>query len=132
MHLGIVSPPVSGHINPFSALGRELCRRGHRVTWFHMQDLAGRIQSEDIEFYPIGHSDHPPGSLPRSLAQLGRLQGWPALRFTIDAIRLTTEMICRDLPAAVKKAGIDALLVDQTEPAGGTVAEHLGMPFTPV
>ena len=43
MHLGIVSPPVSGHINPFAALGRELKRRSHRVTWFHMEDLAGRI-----------------------------------------------------------------------------------------
>ena len=132
MHLGIVSPPVSGHINPFAALGRELLRRGHRVTWFHMEDLAERIAGEDLEFCAIGQKDHPLGSLPQSLAQLGRLQGWPALRFTINAIRQTTEMLCRDLPEAVRRAGIDALLVDQTEPAGGSVAEHLGMPFITV
>src|SRR5579863_6691825 len=132
MHFGIISPPVSGHINPFAALGRELRRRGHGVTWFHMEDLAERIESEDLGFFPIGQSDHPRGSLPLSLAQLGRLQGWPALRFTIQAIRRTTEMICRDLPDAVRRAGIDALLVDQTEPAGGSVAEHLGMPFITV
>ena len=132
MRLGIISPPVSGHINPFAALGRELRRRGHRVTWFHMEDLAERIASEDLDFCPIGQADHPRGSLPRSLAQLGRLQGWPALRFTINAIRRTTDMICRDLPDAVRRTGIDALLVDQTEPAGGSVAEHLGMPFLTV
>jgi zeaxanthin glucosyltransferase len=132
MHLGIISPPVSGHINPFAALGRELRRRGHRVTWFHMEDLAERIQAEDLEFYPIGQKDHPQGSLPRSLEQLGRLQGWPALRFTINAIRQTTAMICRDLPEAVRVAGVDALLVDQTEPSGGSVAESLGMPFITV
>jgi len=132
MHLGIVSPPVSGHINPFAALGRELKRRGHRVTWFHMEDLAGRIQREDLDFQAIGQTDHPLGSLPESLSQLGRLQGWPALRFTINAIRKTTEMLCRDLPEAVRRAGVDALLVDQTEPAGGSVAEHLGMPFITV
>jgi zeaxanthin glucosyltransferase len=132
MHLGIISPPVSGHINPFAALGRELRRRGHRVTWFHMEDLEDRIHGEDLEFYAIGQADHPRGSLPESLAQLGRLQGWPALRFTITAIRRTTEMICRDLPDAVRRAGIDFLLVDQTEPAGGSVADHLGLPFVTV
>jgi MGT family glycosyltransferase len=41
-------------------------------------------------------------------------------------------MICRDLPGAVKGAHIDALLVDQTEPAGGSVAEHLGLPFVTI
>jgi zeaxanthin glucosyltransferase len=132
MHLGIVSPPVSGHINPFAALGRELRRRGHRVTWFHMEDLAERIHSEDLEFCAIGRQYHPLGSLPRSLEELGRLQGWPALRFTINAIRQTTEMLCCDLPDAVRQSGIDALLVDQTEPAGGSVAEHLGLPFITV
>jgi MGT family glycosyltransferase len=132
MHLGIVSPPVSGHINPFAALGRELRRRGHRVTWFHMVDLAERIDREGLDFVPIGLKDHPPGSLPESLAQLGRLQGWPALRFTIQAIRQTTQMLCRDLPQALRSAGVDALLVDQTEPAGGSVAEHLGLPFITV
>jgi zeaxanthin glucosyltransferase len=102
------------------------------MTWFHMEDLADRIRGEDLEFYTIGQTDHPRGSLPESLAQLGRLQGWPALRFTINAIRKTTDMICRDLPEAVRRSGVDALLVDQTEPAGGSVAEHLGMPFVTV
>jgi MGT family glycosyltransferase len=41
-------------------------------------------------------------------------------------------MICRDAPAAIKEEGIDMLLVDQTEPAGGTVAEHLGIPFVTI
>ena len=132
MRLGIISPPVSGHINPFAALGRELVRRGHRVTWFHMEDLAERIQSEELQFYLLGQKDHPRGSLPQSLAQLGRLEGLPALRFTIQAIRKTTEMICRDLPEAVRKTGMDALLVDQTEPSGGCVADHLGIPFITV
>ena len=41
-------------------------------------------------------------------------------------------MICRDAPGCIRSTGIDALLVDQTEPAGGTVAEHLGLPFVTV
>jgi len=97
-----------------------------------MPDLAGRAQTEGLEFIGIGYSDHPSGSLSESLAKLARLQGLSALRFTIRAIRGTTEMICRDAPGCIRAAGINALLVDQTEPAGGTVAEHLGLPFVTV
>jgi zeaxanthin glucosyltransferase len=41
-------------------------------------------------------------------------------------------MICRDAPEAIRRTGPDALLVDQMEPAGGAVAEHLGLPFVTV
>ncbi len=132
MHFGIISPPVPGHIHPFGALGRELIEGGHRVTLIHMADLEARAQAEGLGFLPIGARDHPSGSLPQSLAELGRLHGFAALRFTIAAIRKTTEMMCRDAPEAIQAAGIDALLVDQTEPAGGSVAEYLGIPFVTV
>jgi len=132
MHYGIISPPVSGHVHPFSALGRELIARGHKVTYFQMPDLEQSILAEGLDFHPIGHSDHPAGSLPRTLAQIGQLTGLAALRFTIEAVRKTSIMICRDLPAATRETGVEVLLVDQMEPAGGAVAEHLGLPFVTV
>jgi MGT family glycosyltransferase len=131
-HFGIISPPVSGHIHPFAALGRELIARGHRVTYLQMADLEETIRSEEIGFEPIGLTDHPRGSLPQSLSRLGPLKGLAALRFTINAVARTSVMVCRDAPDAIRRAGIDALLVDQMEPAGGAVAEHLGLPFITV
>jgi len=131
-HFGIITPPVSGHINPFSALGRELRSRGHQVTVFHMADLESKVRSEEIDFWPIGQSDHPLGSLPQSIEQLGQLQGLAALRFTIRAIARTSAMMCRDGPAAIRAARVGALLVDQMEPAGSAVAGHLGLPFVTV
>jgi len=97
-----------------------------------MPDLAPLVEGQGLEFIAVGQSDHPSGSLPQSLARLGQLDGLAALRFTIQAIRRTTEMMCRDAPNAIRDNGIDALLVDQTEPAGGTVAEHLAIPFVTV
>ena len=129
MHYGIVTPPVPGHIHPFGALGRELISRGHRVTVLQMEDIRWRAAAEELEFAALGESDHPAGSLDRSFAQLGRLKGLAALRFTIAAVGRTTEMICRDAPEVVGAHGIDCLLVDQMEPAGGAVADHLGIPF---
>jgi len=128
-HYGIICPPVRGHLNPSLAVARELQRRGHRVTVFHMPDLASSVRAEQVDFVTIGANDHPLGSLSQSLADLGRLSGFAALRFTVRAIAKTTEMICRDAPQAVRDARVDMLLVDQTEPAGGSVAEHLGIPF---
>lgn len=132
MHYGIITPPVAGHIHPFGALGRELIARGHRVTLLHMEDVRARAIEEGLEFAALGESDHPPGSLGRSLAQLGQRKGLGALRFTIEAVRRTTEMICRDAPAVLEARGIDRLLVDQMEPAGGSVADHLKIPFVTV
>ncbi len=132
MHFGIISPPVSGHIHPFGALGRELIARGHRVTFPHMPDLADRVQREGLEFLPMGETDHPLGSLPASLNQLAQLSGLAALRFTIKAISKTTEMICRDAPEVIRRSDIEALLVDQTEPAGSSVADYLGIPFVTI
>ena len=129
MHFGVISPPVPGHIHPFGALGRELIGRGHRVTLIQMADIEASALAEGLEFARIGQSDHPAGSLPVSLQQLGRLEGLAALRFTIRAVTRTTTMICRDAPGVIRKERIDMLLADQTEPAGGTVAEHLGLPF---
>jgi MGT family glycosyltransferase len=132
MHYGIITPPVSGHIHPFGALGRELISRGHRVTLFQMEDLRAKALDESLEFVALGQADHPKGSLDRSLTELGKLEGLGALRFTIEAVKRTTEMISRDAPNAVEECGIDRLLVDQTEPAGGSVAEHLGIPFVTI
>jgi zeaxanthin glucosyltransferase len=132
IHFGIISPPVPGHINPFSALGRELIERGHRVTVFHFADLEKKIHAEGLEFYAIGQKDHPFGAFPESLARLGRLHGVGALRFTINAVAKTTEMFLRDGSEALKAANIDMLLADQMEPVGSALAEHLGIPFVTI
>jgi zeaxanthin glucosyltransferase len=128
-HFGIITPPVPGHIHPFGALGRGLIARGHRVTCFQVADLEAQIRTQGIEFVPIGAADHPRESLPESLAQLSQLHGLAALRFTIRAVERTTEMVLRDAPEKIRAAGVSALLVDQMEPAGGTIAEHLGLRF---
>jgi zeaxanthin glucosyltransferase len=131
-HYGIICPPVRGHLNPFLALAQELQRRGHRVTVFHMPDIQADVRREGVDFVPIGADLHPLGSLAQSLAELGQLSGLAALRFTVRAIARTTEMICSSAPQAIAAAGVDVLLVDQTEPAGGSVAQHLGIPFVTV
>jgi MGT family glycosyltransferase len=65
-------------------------------------------------------------------AQLGKLSGLAALRYTISWIQKMAAMCLREAPEAIKEAGVEALLVDQVSPEGGTVAEYLDIPFVSV
>jgi zeaxanthin glucosyltransferase len=128
-HFGIICPPYAGHLNPLSVLGRELQKRGHRVTVLQISDLESKVRSEGLNFIAIGRSTYQPGSLAVTLEQLTRLSEIAALQYSVEFCRDITEMICQDAPAAIRAAGIDALLVDQLEPVGQTVAEFLELPF---
>jgi MGT family glycosyltransferase len=128
-HFGIICPPFPGHINPLAALGRELQGRGHRVTFLQIPDVELKVRSEGLDFYPLGQSTYQPGSLAEILEQIGKLSDLEALRYSVNFCQHLAEIICQDAPAAIQAAGVEALLVDQLEPSGETVAEFLRMPF---
>lgn len=128
-HFGILCPATKGHLNPSCALGRELARRGHRVTVFAMGDAERVVRAAGLGFRAIGSELFPPGELGRCLGELGQLRGLAAVRYTIQLFARSAEMVLRDGPAAVRAEGVDALIVDQVSAGGGSVAEHLGLPF---
>jgi zeaxanthin glucosyltransferase len=131
-HFGIICPAATGHLNPMTTLGYELQRRGHRVTVLGIEDAQPKVLAAGLEFQVIGKSDFPKGATKDLFTQLGNLSGFKALQYTIKWIANATKMSLRDAPEAIKAAGIEALLVDQVSPEGGTVAEYLGIPFISV
>ena len=128
-HFGIICPPYSGHINPLSALGRELRSRGHKITFLQIPDVEAKVRSEGLDFYPLGMSTYKKGELAETLQKLTQLSGIEALNYSVNFCKLITEIICQDAPNAIKILGIESLLVDQLEPVGETVAEFLNIPF---
>ncbi len=131
-HLGLTCPELSGHLNPMTTLGRELQRRGHRVTLIGRPDARAKTESSGLEFAVVGEKAFPLGSLARTTAELGRLAGLSAIRFTAELLRRAAVTILDEASVAISKAGVDALLVDQVTPAGETVAEMLNLPFLSV
>src|SRR5215831_6957514 len=127
--IGILSFSSPGHYYPLTALGRRLQGRGHEVVYFQVADLERPIRAAGLEFRQIGREDFPPGSIRARDEELGRLKGRAALRCSLRGIKRKAAMLFRDAPAAVREEGVDSLIVDQIEMAGGTVAEHLGLPF---
>jgi zeaxanthin glucosyltransferase len=131
-HLGLICPELSGHLNPMTTLGRELKRRGHRVTLIARPDAQKKTESAGLEFAAVGEKEFPVGSLAQTTAQLGRLAGLNAIRFTAELLRRAAVITLDQGSDAIASAGIDALLVDQVTPAGETVAETLQLPFVSV
>lgn len=115
-----------------AALGRELQRRGHLITFLQIPDLESKVRSEGLNFWPIGQSAYQSGELAETFAQLGKLSGLKALHYSVKFCQHVSAILCQDAPSAIQAAGIEALLVDQLEPAGETVAEFLGIPFISV
>lgn len=128
-HIGLLIPGALGHLNPSSCLGRELQARGHRVTVFQVLDLEDAVRRTGLEYQAIGEEQFPPGRYNEHLAHLGTLKGLAALRYTIWFFAFKSRMLFAEGPRLIAGLGIDLLLVDEVEPAGGTVAEHLRLPY---
>ncbi|MBR8836510.1 MAG: glycosyl transferase family 1 [Stigonema ocellatum SAG 48.90 = DSM 106950] len=131
-HFGIICPAATGHLNPITALGRELQRRGHRVTVVGVLDAQSKALEAGLEFRAIAESESPLGTVAESFAQLGKMNGLAAFSYTVSLFKTATALLLRDAPSVIKEAGIEALLVDESTSAGGTVAEFLQIPFVTV
>jgi len=131
-HFGIICPAETGHLNTLLPLGRELQRRGHRVTLIGILDAQSKTLAAGLEFWAISESESPLGTMSQTFEKLGELSGLAALRYTISVFTDAAAQLLQDAPAAIKQAGIEALLVDQTLSVGGTIAEYIGIPFISV
>lgn len=131
-HFAVIAPPYYSHFQALQALAVELIERGHRVTFFHQSDAAHWLSDPRVAFRSVGAGSHPPGSLECTLRQAARPDTPWGLRRIIKQMAGTTAMLCSELPGALADNQVDALLCDQMEPAGGLVAEGLGLPFVSV
>ena len=131
-HLGLICPELSGHLNPMTTLGRELQRRGHRVTVVARPDARRKAESAGLGFAVIGEREFPEGAMQATAAELGTLSGLRAVQFTAELLRRGAAAILCDAPEVVSGEKIDALLVDQVAQAGGTVADRLGVPWVTI
>jgi zeaxanthin glucosyltransferase len=126
--IGAFCFPGTGHINPMTALARRLRERGHEFVIFGIADTEERVGATGTEFHLIGEADYPLGTLQALDQRLGALKGFATFKFTVERVKNTARMVLRDGPEAVRMAKVDVILVDEAD-MGGSVAEHLGLPF---
>ena len=131
-HFGVVSPAFYSHFQAFHALAVELINRGHQVTFFQQADARRWLTDPRIGFHTVGANTHPPKSLHAVLRRAACSNNPLGLRRVIRDLCASTTMLCSELPTALALRGVEVLLCDQMEAAGGLVAEGLGLPYVSV
>jgi len=125
----LIAPPLTGHLNPTLALGKGLISGGHRAIYFGQADTALPVSKAGVAYRTVGLETHPPGDLAKRSRYLAQGQTLSGLRQTIATMARDTAMLVDELPDAFRRAGVDAVVTDQLEPAGALVARYLGMPY---
>jgi zeaxanthin glucosyltransferase len=126
LHFAIICPPFKSHIAVFEALGEELRRRGHRIS-FVVNKGAEPYVSTGLNVQQVEGTDE--RRLGKIIRRASRPSGLLGILKTVHDTAMLSDAICRHAPAHLKDLGVDAILGDQMEPAAGLIARHLGLPL---
>jgi UDP:flavonoid glycosyltransferase YjiC (YdhE family) len=124
-----VVPPLTGHVNPTVAVGRELARRGHRTAWAAYPRLVEPLLDPGAELIRLG-DDLPDEMIEATRARATALRGVAALEFLWRdfLVPLAVAMV-PGVEEAVDRFEPDVLVVDQQAFAGAVVARRRGLPW---
>lgn len=132
-HFGILSLPLTGHLNPILSLAYELKKRGHHITVFGILDIEDKVrQSGDFNFYSIGQKKYPRGAQKKITESQGKLTGLAGVRNIFKLCKEMAELHFEEAIAAIKTSNIDILIIDQSLIEGETLASFLKLPFVTV
>jgi len=127
--IGLVVPPLTGHVNPLVSVAHELRHRGHRVVWIAHEKAVGHLLPQGSEV--LGLPEEFPEKLGRELAEKARQsRGLEAFQFLWEdfLIPLARGMMS-SVDEAVTSLKPDVLVVDQQAIAGALVARKRGIPW---
>jgi len=113
MKIGFVSMPLSGHLNPMTALARRLQSRGNEVVFFGVPDVEPFARAAGLDFVPYGEAEYPIGSIHKVYSSVAQLHGFEVVRHSCmdlnpDLTRVTFDYLAEKLAMT----GVEALVID--------------------
>jgi MGT family glycosyltransferase len=129
MNIAMICPEAPGHLNPMATLGCELARRGHRMSLVARPIGKWKAEGCGFELLSVGEGPQEAQRLWSGLGKAGRMSGFRAMRQTGKLLQHQASITLRDAPEKLRKAGVEAMVVDQVTLAGSALAEVLHLPF---
>jgi len=123
MKLGFICINASGHLNPMTALARQLQARNHEVIFLYSSDAAG------LPVFCDEQNSAEPNTTREAIAEVSKMEGEEALEFGVKHLIGLTESVLSSLPATVAKTGVEALLIDTGHFYAELGAIELGIPY---
>ncbi len=133
MKIGFLSLPLTGHLNPMTALGRKLQSRGHQIVFIGVPDIEPVVRAADLDFVTFGENEYPPGSIAKRWGGVANLHGLDVVRYT--ARELTPGLIkaaLEHLPGKIAETGVNALVLDTAYRLIEMVPMHLRLPYVQI
>ena len=130
MKIGLISLPLSGHLNPFLALARTLKTRGHHPVYFGVPDCAFVAQAAGIDFISHSEKEFPLGAVAETWGPVASMHGMEVLAYAFKTIHVKLlEATFRHLPEAVRQSGVEALILDPIYFFVELVSKGLHLPY---
>lgn len=125
-HIALICPPFAAHLHTFRALGEELVRRGHRVSFVLNAGAPDHVGALPVHHVPARRNDP---SVEQVLANAGHPTGLMSTLRTIAESAALTDQLCAGGLDRLHEIGAEAVIADQLEPAGGLLARALDVPL---
>jgi zeaxanthin glucosyltransferase len=113
MKIGFVSMPLSGHLNPMTALARKLQSRGNEVVFFGVPDVEPFARAAGLDFVPYGETEYPVGSIEKVYGSVAKMRGFEVVRHSCVNLKPGLTRVALDyLPEKLATTGVEALVID--------------------
>jgi zeaxanthin glucosyltransferase len=132
MKIGFIGLPSPGHLNPMSALARQLQSRNHEVVLFSPPVGEPFARAAGLPFVPIAEKEFSTERVAELVGKISRIKGEEGLQFTVNAVAALNEVKWRTLPDLLSSNGIDTLVVDNYDFYGEIIPKRLRMPYAVV
>jgi zeaxanthin glucosyltransferase len=113
MKIGFVSMPLSGHLNPMTALARRLQSLGNEVVFFGFPDVEPFARAAGLDFVSYGEAEFPVGSIEKFYSSVATMRGFEVLRHScMDLNPDLTRVVFDYLGDKLATTGVEALVID--------------------
>jgi zeaxanthin glucosyltransferase len=133
VRIGFLSLPLSGHLNPMTALARKLQARGNDVVFISVPDAEPVLRAAGLKFVPFCEKEYPIGSIAGRWSSVAKLHGEEVLRHSSrELLPGICEAALEHLPEKIAETGVEALVFDKIYFYLELVAMSMGIPYVDV
>ena len=128
-HFGVFPFTSTGQLTPLILLAQNLRDRGHSVTFFEKRKIEGRVRQAGLEFCAIGESEASFKNNENRVTNAEPQSEFSKLAVNLRRILHDLDAYLRSSPAALMRAGVNVLLINEIALTGPTIAQLLQLPY---
>ena len=133
MKIGFLSMPLSGHLNPMTALARRLQSRGNEVVFFGVPDVEPFARAAGLDFVPYGEAEYPVGSIEKIYSSVATMRGFEVVRHSCMNLNPgLTRMAFAYLAEKLTTTAVEGLVIDTVHFFTELVPLSMSIPYAHV